>query len=110
MRTIYAAFALLATVTASGGGAETPKEKTAKVDTIDFPSTTFGESVKLEYLQRLIDNKFNLIVAGTVRSNVNDLYNTKVNLNMKVKGASACISRIVLDASQTGTTGAGTNA
>ena len=102
MRTFFAAFALLATVNAAGGGAETPKEKTAKVTELQFNSTTSGEFVKFEYLQRLVDDKASLIVASVIRSGKDDLYDARLNVNLRNKGETDCTARYVVDAAQTG--------
>jgi hypothetical protein len=109
MRTFFAAFALLATVNAAGGGGGTPKEKEAKVDNLRFNSTDVKEFIAVEYLQRLIADKATLIVATTVRSE-EPLYDTRINVNLKVKGSAACAARYVADAAQTGQTGKGTDA
>ena len=111
MRTFFAAFALLATVNAAGGGAETPKEKEAQVSELNFEAAQTGETIKMEYLQRLVNDKGSLIVAMTLQSK-NDaaLYNARVNLNIKAKDNAECLSRSVIDIAETGVKGAGTAA
>ena len=111
MRTFFAAFALLATVNAAGGGAETPKEKEAQVSELNFEAAQTGETIKMEYLQRLVNDKGSLIVAMTLQSK-NDaaLYDARVNLNIKAKDNAECLSRSVIDIAETGVKGAGTAA
>ena len=100
MRTIFASFALLATVNAAGGGAEIPKEKVAPVATLTFKdASTTNTEVKVEYLQKLSDGKASLVAATVISSKTDNLYKTRFTVNLRKKGETDCLVRYTVEGS-----------